>query len=206
MRIVRWARLRAMVAALCCVALSLPFAGPARADETVEWSEQDYALYPPFCRAKLTNGPPAEIDRWSKQMGRDNFMHIHHYCFGLKAMSLAYASYSDKKARSYYARSVVTNMKYILSNTKPDFYLRADTLINLGRGYQLWNDGDKARAAFEQALKLKPDAVDAWVALSDLFYDHGQREQALKVLEDARTHAGDHRKIMLRIEQMQKKK
>jgi len=206
MGIVRLARSGAAMAAFCCVALSPFFGSEARADETVEWSDQDYALYPPFCRVKLTNGPPAEIDRWIKQMGRDNFMHIHHYCFGLKAMSLAYASYSDKKVRSYYARSVVTNMKYILQNTKPDFYMRPDALISLGRGYLLWNDPNKARGAFEQALKMKPDAVDAWVALSDMFYDNGQRGEALKVLEDARTHAGDHRKIMLRIEQMQAKK
>lgn len=101
---------------------------------------------------------------------------------------------------------VIRNMNYILSHTRKDFFMRSEALVNLGRGYQLHDDKEAAKNAFQAALKLKPDAVDAWVALSDMFYDNGQRGEALKVLEDARTHAGDHRKIMLRIEQMQAKK
>ena len=58
--------------------------------------------------------------------------------------------------------------------------------------------------AFEDALKLRPDSVDAWVALSDLYHDAGQRKQALAVLEEALKRTGDHPKISLRMEELKK--
>lgn len=192
------------VAFLSVLLVLIPVSGFSQRSDS--FTDEDFALYPGFCRAKLTEEPKEEVERWKRQLGNDNFLHMHHYCFGLRAMTLAYSNYSNKKRRREYAMDVIRNMNYILSHTRKDFFMRSEALVNLGRGYQLHDDKEAAKKAFQAALKLKPDAVDAWVALSDMFYDNGQRDEALKVLEDARTHAGDHRKIMLRIEQMQKKK
>ncbi|AOF81431.1 TPR repeat family protein [Methyloversatilis sp. RAC08] len=169
------------------------------------FSDEDFALYPGYCRAKLTDEPKSEVERWKRHLGNDNYIHMHHYCFGLRAMTLAYSNYTEKQLRKGFALDVVRNMNYILSHTKKDFFMRPDALINLGRGHQLLNENENARRAFSNALKLNPDSVDAWIALSDLLYDTGQRKEAMKVLEDARTQIGDHRKITLRMEQMQKK-
>jgi cytochrome c-type biogenesis protein CcmH/NrfG len=57
---------------------------------------------------------------------------------------------------------------------------------------------------FEAALKFNPDMVDAWVALSDLYFQTGKKEDALRTLEEAIERVGEHKKISLRIEELKK--
>jgi tetratricopeptide (TPR) repeat protein len=193
-------RLRRMMVVLSWLLLS----GSSGANESNNWTDDDFALYPAYCRVKLTGESAQEVEYWKKYFGFDNYIHMHHYCFGLKAMTLAYANFGDRKRRSAFALDVIRNMNYILNATRKDFFMRPDALINLGRGYLLMSEGDKARKAFEDALKLRPDSVDAWVALSDLYHDAGQRKQALAVLEEALKRTGDHPKISLRMEELKK--
>src|SRR4051812_18946717 len=48
------------------------------------------ALLPPYCKYttyykdEVPGGKdPTEFERWNKIMGEKNFIHLHHYCFGL---------------------------------------------------------------------------------------------------------------------------
>lgn len=193
-----------MVAARIAIFFLLAIAGGARANEVVSWSDEDFAMYPNYCKAKLLDSPPELVVLWKGRF-KGNYLHMHHYCFGLKAMSLAYSNYSDKGRRMEFARAVVQNFEYIMAHTSVDFVMRPDALVNMGRGYQLLGQPLEAKKRFEQALRMRSDLVDAWVALSDLLYDNGDKKGAMTVLESAREKVGDHPKIKLRMESLMSK-
>jgi tetratricopeptide (TPR) repeat protein len=193
------------IAGVIVAALALlPNVATARTNESTNWTEEDFALYPPYCRARLLREPKELEAYWSKQLGPKNFLHMHHFCFGLKALNLAYGNLRDKQRMTGQAYTVVRNFNYILEQTQRDFYLRPEALLNIARGYALLQEFKVARDKFEEALKLNPKLVDAWVGLSDMYYQNGQRADALRVLEKALEVAGEHKKITLRIEDMKK--
>lgn len=174
----------------------------ARSNETTSFTERDFALYPQFCRARIAREPQALVDYWTQQLGPKNFIHIHHFCFGLKAMNLAYASLGDKGRREFMANAVVGNFNYILEHTERTFFMRPEALLNLGRGYQLRQQYDIARRKYEEALKYNPKLADAWVAMSDMFYQLGQKREAMYILEKASEQVGENKKIDLRLDEM----
>lgn len=182
----------------------LPLTASARADSPYSWSDNDFALYPPYCNAKLNDRAKDQELFWKQRLGPENFLHIHHFCFGLKALTMAYASFNDVPTRNSLANGVITNFNYILKHTQRDFFMRGDAMLNLGRGYLLLKEYSDARDMFEAALKFNPDMVDAWVALSDLYFQTGKKEDALRTLEEAVERVGEHKKISLRIEELKK--
>lgn len=192
----------------CFVALFLfvsCFWGPhvhARSNETTNFSEEDYAVFPQFCRARLERQPQELVDYWTQQLGKKNYLHIHHYCFGLKALSLAYKNLGNKQKLEFMANSVVGNFNYIIENTERTFFLRPEALLNLGRGHVLRQEYGIAKQKFEQAIKLNPKSADAWVALSDMYHQLGKKSDALSILEQASEICGENRKIDLRIAEM----
>jgi tetratricopeptide (TPR) repeat protein len=201
----RWMKyFNAMIAARILILFLIAIGGSARANEVVSWSDEDFAMYPNYCTAKLLDSPPELVALWKSRF-KGNYLHMHHYCFGLKAMSLAYSNYSNKQRRMEFARAVVQNFEYIMSHTTVDFYMRPEALVNMGRGYQLLGQPLDAKKRFEQALRMRPDLVEAWVALSDLFYENGDKKGALTVLESAQEKVGDNPKIKLRIESLMAK-
>lgn len=182
----------------------LPLAVSARANSPFAWSDNDFALYPPYCSAKLNDRAKDLEQIWKKRLGPENFLHIHHFCFGLKALTMAYASFNDVPTRRSLANDAINNFNYILAHTQRDFFMRGDAMVNLGRGYMLQQEYGDARDMFEAALKFNPDMVDAWVALSDLYFQTGKKEDALRTLEEAIERVGEHKKISLRIEELKK--
>ena len=100
------------------------------------------------------------------------------------------------------ASMVIANFNYILEHTERNFYMRPEALVNLARGYQLKKEYDFARRNYDEAIRLNPKMVEAWVALSDMFYEIGKKSDALYVLETAREKVGENKKIDLRIADM----
>lgn len=176
----------------------------ARVDDLhiYDFTEEEYLMYPQFCRARLAREPKALVDYWQKKLGPKNFLHMHHYCFGLKSLNLAYANLGKKQRRLFLTKAVVDNFNYIIEHTESTFFMRADALLNLARGYQLREEYDIAQQKYRQAIKLNPKLTDAWVALSDMYFQLGQKSDALYVLEQASKVVGESKKIDLRISEM----
>lgn len=174
----------------------------ARTNETTNWSDHDFALYPPFCRARIEREPKELVDYWTQRLGPKNFLHTHHFCFGLKALNLAYRDFGNKQKREGWANAVVGNFNYIIEHTERTFFMRPDAYVHLGRGHLLRQEHDVARQKFYEALKLNPKLVDAWVAMSDMYFQVGKKPDALAVLEQAREICDENKKIDLRIAEM----
>ena len=46
----------------------------------------EIAMMPDYCQARL-GGKNENYQRWNEKIGPDKFVHIHHYCHGLRFMS-----------------------------------------------------------------------------------------------------------------------
>lgn len=174
--------------------------------EMVKFSDADFMTLPPLCRAKLAQADNREIqEQWSRKYG-SSWADMHHYCFGLKGLNLAYRDYQDKEKRRYFSTQAVKDFDYVLDRAKPDFALRSEILIQRGRALTLSGSYEDAKLSYEEALKQNPKSVDAWVALSDLYTQLGKYSEAVKVLEQAIQSTGsEHKKISTRLNEIKDK-
>ena len=61
--------------------------------------------------------------KWAKQMGQNNFVHLHHYCFGINFINRGNSEFSDNRLKGNYYKLAISNFNYVLQRWKPSFYL-----------------------------------------------------------------------------------
>jgi len=143
----------------------------------------EFAMLPPYCDAKMNGKSPEAIKYWRAQLGHDNWIHMHHYCGGINDMTRYYRQ--DAKGRSSSLRRVIWEMNYMLTNTKPDFYLRADMHYYRGKALHLAGRNGEALSDFVKALELSPGMPLASIELATLHKKLGKKNLALDVLRAA---------------------
>ena len=174
--------------------------------EAVKFREEDFTILPPFCRAKIAQQNNREIQEYYIRRYGQNWGNMHHYCFGLKALNLAYRDFNNKAKREYFLKQAVNEFDYVLEHADQDFSLRPEVLIQRGRALTQSRNYDEAKESIEEALKTDPKSVDAWVALSDLYSMTGKNLEAIKVLEKAIEITGnEHKKITARLDDLRKR-
>lgn len=201
----RWALVFAFVAISALAMTPVALAGKWTS-EVVKFTEQDFMILPPLCRAKIAQQSNREVqDYWIRRYG-SNWGGMHHYCFGLKALNLAYRDFKNTTKREYFSTQAVNEFDYVLDRAEPNFVLRPEILIQRGRALTLSRSYEDAKQSFEEALKLNPKSVDAWAALSDLYSQMGKNTEAIKVLEQAIEATGsEHKKLTARLDDLRKK-
>jgi hypothetical protein len=100
--------------------------GPALAETTLphDPSPVELAMLPDYCQARLGSNPQ-QYQQWNKRMGPDKFIHLHHYCGGLKFMN-RYSRALEKQQRRYYLQNAINEFDYVLRNWPDGFSLKAD--------------------------------------------------------------------------------
>ena len=78
---------------------------------------------PEYCQAKLGTNQ-ALHDQWRTRMGPELFMHLHHFCHGLKHMRRATSMVDAQKRRYQYERASA-EFDYVLQRWPADFQLYA---------------------------------------------------------------------------------
>lgn len=202
------ALLIALVAATFCALTLSPVAHAEKwTSEAFKLTEADFMVLPPLCRAKTAQSKNQEVQKlWRLKYGTA-WGHMHHYCFGSKALNLAYRYYADSTKRAYYSTQAVREFDYVLDNTESTFPLRPEILTQRGRAQVLSREYGDAKQSFEEALKIDPKSVDAWGALSDMYGQMGRNAEAIAVLEKAiEATGGEHKKITTRLEDLNKKR
>lgn len=84
-------------------------------------TKAEIAVLPPYCQARLGNDD-AVRKLWSQRIGPDQFLHMHHYCFGMAFMSRARLQI-DKKERRFTLQGAVRNFDYVLERWPATFPL-----------------------------------------------------------------------------------
>lgn len=84
-------------------------------------TDMEISLLPDYCRARLVGDAQAK-DYWSKRIGNDKFIHLHHYCSGLNAFNQARTTI-DRRTRAAKLEFAVHEFDYVLRAWPGDFAL-----------------------------------------------------------------------------------
>jgi hypothetical protein len=79
---------------------------------------------PQACQVRYS-GDQASKDAWSQKLGRDNFIHLHHYCNGINFSRRAMTTL-DKKEKRYYLQRAIANFDYVLEHWPANSPLRPE--------------------------------------------------------------------------------
>ncbi len=75
-------------------------------------SDAELLRLPPYCKAKIS-GSKEEVTMWEQRFGKEIFMHMHHFCFGLNELNRSRVDL-DKGMRGYYAQRAVKEFEYVI--------------------------------------------------------------------------------------------
>lgn len=151
----------------------------------------EIAVLPPYCDAKIGSQNPAAVELWLRQLKRENWDHMHHYCGGLVDLNRYYGGNAAQRKDSL--RRAMWEFNYSLQHTQPDFYLRADMHYNRGKVWRLQGNDGQALADFQRAIELSPGMPSATLELADIYKKLGKRQQALAALTQSLERFPDHK-------------
>ncbi len=85
-------------------------------------------MLPDYCAARL--GEDAVLQKqWNEKVGREIFLHMHHFCYGLNYVNRL-KLYPSSKHRKHYAQTAVAQFNYVLRNWPEDFPLTVEARTN----------------------------------------------------------------------------
>ena len=155
---------------------------PARYLAAYPKTDADFALLPPYCKARYGKTNSADAENWKSRLGRLGWTHVHHYCSGLDHLNKANMA-SDKETRTKELRGAIAGFTYMQENAPRDFILQPEISTQKGRAYLRLNQDGAAVQEFYNAIKLNPKYIPAYNALSDYFNNNNKPEEAKKILE-----------------------
>jgi tetratricopeptide (TPR) repeat protein len=147
-------------------------------------------MLPPYCKhtqiysARAPGGADAaETERWRTRLGRRNFVHMHHYCWGLENTYRALYRDQTKRERERSLTSSIHEFDYVIARVSPEFALLPEILTK--KGENLLRLGNEALAIPElnRAIELKPGYWPPYAALSDHYRNTGDPAKAREWLE-----------------------
>ena len=111
---------------------------PAQAQKK-EWphmpTAEEVAMMPDYCQAKM-GGNAERYQYWNQRMGPDKFVHLHHYCHGLKQMNRLKLTL-DKQQRRYIVQTAIGEFDYVLRNWPDGFYLKNEAKVQKAQAENL---------------------------------------------------------------------
>jgi hypothetical protein len=91
-----------------------PAAAQASNKLSNEITAREFAALPPYCLARM-KGSAEERRMWEQNMGREIFLHLHHFCDGTNSLNRA-DSELDKRTRKSLLQRAIKNFDYVLKN------------------------------------------------------------------------------------------
>ncbi len=158
---------------------------------------------PDYCRVRETSLKPNpmlpspsrdEAERWRSILG-DGYIHVHHYCRGVNWI-LRHNRYADvhdqnyENHRRHALNRALTEFEYVSSRVDNGFPLLPELYFNRATAYQLLGRYREAVGSLGEAVALKMDYLEAYLALGDLLAELGDSKEALAVFELGRQQAG----------------
>lgn len=84
----------------------------------------EIAMLPEYCQARL-GASAALSDKWRARIGPDKYIHLHHYCHGLKFLNRAPMA-RDQQTRRNQLQQATAEFDYVIARWPPDFPLAID--------------------------------------------------------------------------------
>ena len=169
------------------------------------------AMLPPYCkytqvyRQNVPGGnDPQQIERWSSLMGAQNFLHLHHYCWGLESSNRALYFSSTKLDRDRELTQSVREFDYVVGRVAPDFALLPEILTRRGENLLRLGNGPQGLQDLNRAIALKPDHWPPYAALCDYYKSLGDLRSAREWAERGLAAAPGTRALQRRLADLDK--
>ena len=171
------------------------FCGPVMAQWNPSGTQAEQSLLPRFCLVKLKddNRSP-EGQNYIRQFGFDNWLHMHHYCYALNFVNRSQKA-ANTRDRNSQLQLAVADYNYVLRGTKPDFWMRPQLYVELGRIYGRLDRQDEAMNAFRAAVQANPTYLAGYLALIDQLRKAGETPQARNVAGEGLRHLPDSERL-----------
>lgn len=162
----------------------------------VVMTEAEYVLLPEHCKAQSNVSEVnykkyynAERTRqWQSALGGD-YIHYHHYCWGIVYIARAYKPSPTYGTRASLAQLAAGNINYVIERVSPSFILLPEMYTKLGEAYILLKDDRKAETAFRKAWEINPAYWRPYVWWGQRLYQLGRLREAQLVVEEGQKNA-----------------
>lgn len=129
---------------------------------------------------------------------RRNWMHMHHFCDCMRFTNRAYSAMGNWNAVHGNLQAALDGCDYVLRNTTPDFYMRAEVHLQKGKALRLDRQEFKAVGEFMEAIKGNPKLAQAYVELADIQAHNKKSGDALKTVSEGLRYAPDSKPLRRR--------
>jgi tetratricopeptide (TPR) repeat protein len=167
-------------------------------------NEADIAVLPPYCRARMLNDKDPSFKEWNHRLGPD-FIHIHHYCFGLYKTNKGNMTL-DKGEKEELYTSAIGEMEYLFAHASPTFKMLPRISYDQGQLYEKRGKTGEAMQAYQKSINLNPKLPMPYAALSDLFKKQKNNKEAILILEQGLKYKPTSKALLKRMEKLTKDK
>lgn len=184
---------------LCCL-------GTMQMDSAVSkelWAPVDdleLKALPPYCTPRIK-----ENDKAGWQAGLARFgvgwNHLHHYCYALNYIN-RYKKTFKQDERKFYLQNALDNIQYVFTHAPQDFWFRSEMHTQKGKLLVSAKRGSEAMNEFLTAINENKNHAPAYVALSYLYQDMGQKPKALSIVEEGLGYVPDNRSLTSRYKEL----
>lgn len=186
------------------IAASITLSKPGLAITIWPKSEKDWSMLPPFCKARSYSDKHPTYQSWQRRLGGD-FIHVHHYCAALLTFNDAHR-YTKRVDIAEQLNAAMSEIDYVELSSHPNFRLlphifktKADIFLEL-------KNVTNAVTYLNKAIQLNPKFVPAYTRLADIYYEQGQTDEALKMINQALKIKPHSRALNKRLKKLQAKK
>ena len=123
-----------------------------------------------------------KLYKYYKIFGK-NLTAMHHYCYGLKIIKELPGKCNDQKCRNYELNLIISEFDYVLKHSDSKFIMRPELLMSKGNILLLLNKLGEAARSYQEAIKIKPNFVPAYIGLSRVYILVGDKKVAIKILQ-----------------------
>lgn len=148
--------------------------------------DHEFKYLPGYCpcwSAKNRERFKSDAEKWKRvfkskgERGRD-WVHLHHYCFGLVAMSRLQRGLGN---RNHLLKRAEGEFGYMIKHASPKFVLMPEIHTKMGLVKLLQRKDAQAVKHFIQAIKLNNRYVTAYKYLIDYYLNRNEKGKALQV-------------------------
>jgi len=167
----------------------------------------DFALLPPYCKAKLNPSSAANTQLWAKKLGQD-FSHTHHYCAGLHSLRIAKTIYStapDKmQHKNHLLSSALGEIEYMEKHASPKYILFPHIYTTKAEVYLERNQANNAIKYFNTAINANKKFTKPYALLSDYYVKINNHNLARDTLEKGLKYSPKSKALNKRIKKLSK--
>lgn len=146
----------------------------------------DYALLPPYCKARAGKGSPANIKMWKQKIG-SAFLHVHHYCASLHSLRLAKNMFPTNKNQQQDKNGLLSaaigEIEYMESHAEATNILFPYIYTTKAEIYLEANQDTKALEYFNKAINANKKFTKPYALVSDYYKKKGMKKPAREILE-----------------------